>query len=119
MGSAILVLYFSFLVLSLSSVTHAQRRSGSRYGGEDERSSRPCQRLQRLRAHEPSESQMIRSEGGTFEFSSGEDNEELECAGVAFFRKTIESNAIAIPQYPSAPELVYVSRGSLILQYVS
>ena len=69
----------------------------------------------RLRAHELSESESIRSEGGTFEFSSGEDNEELECAGVAFFRKTIESNAIAIPQYPSAPELVYVARGSLIL----
>nr|AAA68981.1 legumin-like storage protein [Pseudotsuga menziesii] len=111
LGSALLVLYFSFLVISVSSVTDAQRRSGSRYGGEDERSSRPCRRLQRLRAHEPSESESIRSEGGTFEFSSGEDNEELECAGVAFIRKTIESNAIAIPQYPSAPELVYVARG--------
>eukprot|EP00253_Pinus_taeda_P031792 PITA_31792 len=113
-GSALLMLYFSFLLISLCSVT-AQRRRGFRYGREeeyrhDERSS-ACRRLQRLSAHEPSESESLRSEGGTFELSNPEDNEELECAGVAFFRKTIERGAMSLPQYPNAPLLLYVHRG--------
>nr|CAA44874.1 legumin-like storage protein [Picea glauca] len=102
-----------FLFLSLSTVSPVtaisqQRRGrGRRY---DEQSS-SCRRLRRLSAHEPSESETIRSDGGTFELSTGEDNEELECAGVAFFRKTIESNAILLPRYPSADLLLYVVRG--------
>nr|CAA77568.1 pine globulin-1 [Pinus strobus] len=66
---------------------------------------------QRLSTHEPSESESIRSEGGTFELSTEEDNEELECAGVAFFRKTIERDAMSLPQYAGADLLLYVVRG--------
>ena len=40
-----------------------------------------------------------------------EDNEELECATISFYRNTIGSNAISIPQYPDAPELVYLAQG--------
>ena len=58
-GQAILVLYFSFLVISVFSVIHAQRRSGSRYGEEDERSSWPCLRLKRLSAQEKGNLQSI------------------------------------------------------------
>ena len=115
MGSALLILYFSVLLISVSPVT-AQRRRGGRYGGDeeyrrDERSS-ACRRLQRLSAHEPSESESLRSEGGSFELSNPEDNEELECVGVAFFRKTIERGARSLPQYPNAPLLLYVHRGT-------
>eukprot|EP00253_Pinus_taeda_P008818 PITA_08818 len=106
-GSALLMLYFSFLLISLSPVT-AQRRRGGRY--DDERSS-ACRRLRRLSTHEPSESESLRSEGGTLELSTPEDNEELECTGLSFFRKTIESNSISMPQYPNSPLLLYVNRG--------
>jgi hypothetical protein len=113
-ASTLLTLYLSFLLISLSSVA-AQGRRGGRFGGEEERRhderSSSCERLRRLSAREPSESESMRSEGGTFELSTGEDNEELECAGVAFLRKTIESNAISLPQYPNAPLLLYVERG--------
>ena len=43
--------------------------------------------------------------------ATAKDNEELECATISFYRKTIGSNAISIPQYPDAPELVYLARG--------
>ena len=49
--------------------------------------------------------------GGTFELATTEDNEELECATISFYRKMIGSNAISIPQYPDAPELVYLALG--------
>lgn len=116
-GSTLLMLYFSFLLISVSPIT-AQQRRGFHYGREeeyryDERSS-ACRRLQWLSTHEQSESKSLRSEGGTFELSNPKDNEELECAGVAFFRKTIERGAMSLPQYPNAPLLLYVHRGTLI-----
>ena len=40
-----------------------------------------------------------------------EDNKELECATISFYRKMIGSNAISIPKYIDAPELVYLARG--------
>ena len=43
--------------------------------------------------------------------ATAEDNEELECATISFYRKMIGSNAISIPQYPGALELFYLAQG--------
>lgn len=113
--SPLLILLIAFaclnLLLSLSPVTaNTEQRRGRGRRHDDQRSS-SCRRLRQLSVHEPSESESVRSEGGTFELYTGEDNEELDCAGVAFLRKTIESNAMSIPFYSGSPHLFYVVQG--------
>ena len=49
-------------------------------------------------------------EGGTFKFPTADYNKELQCATVSLYRKTIQGNAIPIPQYHDASELVYLAQ---------
>nr|CAA64791.1 legumin [Metasequoia glyptostroboides] len=66
-------------------------------------------RTQHLSAQQPYET--IRSEGGTIELSTRQDNDELDCAGVEFIRETIERNSLSLQKYSNVPEIRYVVEG--------
>ncbi|XP_057816629.2 11S globulin seed storage protein Ana o 2.0101-like [Cryptomeria japonica] len=62
-----------------------------------------------LRAQQPYE--RIRSEAGTIELSTRQDNDELDCAGVEIIRETIERDGLSVPRFQNTPELVYIVEG--------
>lgn len=71
-----------------------------------------CQ-IDRITAREPN--RVLVSEAGVSEFWDSFGDDELECAGVEAVRHTINPKGLLLPYYPSAPELVYVVRGTLLL----
>nr|CAA64790.1 legumin [Cryptomeria japonica]prf//2209280A legumin:ISOTYPE=31 [Cryptomeria japonica] len=66
-------------------------------------------RTQHLSAQQPYET--IRSEGGTIELSTRQDNDELDCAGVEFIRETVERDCLALQRFSNVPEIRYVVEG--------
>ncbi|XP_071711249.1 11S globulin seed storage protein Ana o 2.0101-like [Rutidosis leptorrhynchoides] len=98
-----------FLVLfhgCLSQITAPcmQTQQPSRLSGRSD-----CQ-IDRIIAREPN--RRVESQAGVSEFFESFENDELECAGVEAVRHTIYPKGLLLPYYPSAPELVYVVRGS-------
>jgi uncharacterized protein YjlB len=67
-----------------------------------------CQ-IDQLEALEPS--QRIRSEAGLIERWDANE-EQLQCAGVAVSRYTIERNGLFLPSFNNAPQLVYILEGN-------
>ena len=68
-----------------------------------------CQ-LDRLDALKPNH--RIEAEAGVIESWDPNDN-QFQCVGVAVVRRTIEPNGLLLPQYASAPQLIYIERGIL------
>ncbi|XP_050267073.1 11S globulin seed storage protein Jug r 4-like isoform X2 [Quercus robur] len=66
-----------------------------------------CQ-LDRLDALEPNH--RIEAEAGVIE-SWDPNDQQFQCVGVAVVRRTIEPNGLLLPQYASAPQLIYIERG--------
>ncbi|KAA8543372.1 hypothetical protein F0562_021133 [Nyssa sinensis] len=66
-----------------------------------------CQ-IQRLNALEPTG--RSQAEAGVTEFWD-ENNEQLECAGVAVVRHTIQPRGLLLPSYTNAPVLAYIVQG--------
>ncbi|KAK4557300.1 hypothetical protein RGQ29_007171 [Quercus rubra] len=66
-----------------------------------------CQ-LDRLDALKPNH--RIEAEAGVIESWDPNDN-QFQCVGVAVVRRTIEPNGLLLPQYASAPQLIYIERG--------
>lgn len=83
-----------------------QTQQSSRLSGRSE-----CQ-IDRIIAREPN--RRVESEAGISEFWDSFENDELECAGVEAVRHTINPRGLLLPYYPSAPELVYVVRGTYL-----
>ncbi|KAG6724296.1 hypothetical protein I3842_03G253900 [Carya illinoinensis] len=52
----------------------------------------------------------IEAEAGVIE-SWDPNHQQLQCAGVAVVRRTIEPNGLLLPHYSNAPQLVYIARG--------
>ncbi|XP_068650876.1 cocosin 1-like [Aristolochia californica] len=65
-------------------------------------------RLENLRALEPTE--RFDAEAGLIEYFA-ENDEQLECAGVAVRRTTVASRGLLLPEYSNAPKLVYILQG--------
>ncbi|KAF9607887.1 hypothetical protein IFM89_003591 [Coptis chinensis] len=99
--SLLLCLGVCFLVLF-----HAQARqqpqSQSQSQGQNQ-----CQ-VQNLDALEPT--RRIQSEAGVTEHWD-ENNEQLECAGVAVTRHTIQPRGLLLPHFNNAPKLTYIIQG--------
>ncbi|KAM4085241.1 hypothetical protein ACJW30_10G012000 [Castanea mollissima] len=70
-----------------------------------------CQ-LDRLDALEPNN--RIKAEAGVIE-SWDPNDRQFQCVGVAVVRRTIEPNGLLLPQYDSAPQLIYIQSGYGIL----
>ena len=68
-----------------------------------------CQ-LDSLDALEPNN--RIEAEAGVIE-SWDPNDDQFQCVGVAVVRRTIEPNGLLLPQYASAPQLIYIERGIL------
>lgn len=68
-----------------------------------------CQ-LDQIQAREPNN--RIEAEAGLIE-SWNPNNDELQCAGVAVLRWTVEPNGLHLPSYSNAPQLIYIVKGSL------
>ena len=66
-----------------------------------------CQ-IQKLNALEPN--RRLEAEAGLTEIWD-QNNDELECAGVAAIRYTIQPRGLLLPSYTNAPQLFYVIRG--------
>ncbi|KAL5711979.1 hypothetical protein ACHQM5_014195 [Ranunculus cassubicifolius] len=84
-----------FLILSSAQATQQSQRQSQ------------C-RIQNIDALEPT--QMYQSEAGVTELWD-EDNNQLECAGVAVIRYTIQSRGLLLPHYHNAPKLTYIVQG--------
>lgn len=69
-------------------------------------------RIENIDAIEPTRT--VRSEAGVTELWDENDN-QLECAGVAIIRHTIQSRGLLLPHYHNAPKITYVVQGQLIL----
>ncbi|XP_077250734.1 cocosin 1-like [Tasmannia lanceolata] len=65
-------------------------------------------RIQSLSALEPN--RRVEAEAGVTE-SWDENNEQLDCAGVAATRYTIEPKGLLLPFFSNAPKLVYIEQG--------
>ncbi|XP_023897463.1 LOW QUALITY PROTEIN: 11S globulin seed storage protein Jug r 4 [Quercus suber] len=66
-----------------------------------------CQ-LDRLDALKPNH--RIEAEAGVIE-SWDPSDQQFQCVGVAVVRRTIEPNGLLLPQYASAPQLIYIQSG--------
>ncbi|KAF8370193.1 hypothetical protein HHK36_031770 [Tetracentron sinense] len=69
-------------------------------------------RIESLSALEPS--RRIESEAGVTEFWD-ENNEQLDCAGVAAIRYVIQPRGLLLPSFHNAPRLSYIVQGRLAL----
>ncbi|KAF9609293.1 hypothetical protein IFM89_022736 [Coptis chinensis] len=65
-------------------------------------------RIQNIDALEPT--RRIQSEAGVTEHWD-ENNEQLECAGVAVTRHTIQPRGLLLPHFNNAPKLSYILQG--------
>lgn len=101
----LLCLPFSWSIADV--VISGQQQQQEHYGRQLQQQ-QSC-RVRHLRAQQPSE--MIRSEAGTLELSTRQDNEQLDCAGVEFIRETIERDGLSLPRFYNTPGLFYVVEG--------
>ncbi|KAI8566440.1 hypothetical protein RHMOL_Rhmol02G0040600 [Rhododendron molle] len=67
-----------------------------------------CQ-IQRINALEPDH--RIEAEAGLTEIWDQNNNEELQCAGVAAVRHQIQPRGLLLPSYTNVPQIYYVSQG--------
>ncbi|CAL9134868.1 unnamed protein product [Musa textilis] len=113
--SASVVLSFSLCLLLLCHISRAQLGLDQLGAGE------PCARplglvsqcrIERLSALEPT--RRVPSEAGFTEYFD-QFNEQLQCAGVAVRRRTIQPRGLLLPSFSSAPRLVYIMQGSGII----
>ncbi|URE26692.1 glutelin [Musa troglodytarum] len=111
--SASVVLSFSLCLLLLCHISRAQLGLGQLGAGE------PCARplglvsqcrIERLSALEPT--RRVPSEAGFTEYFD-QFNEQLQCAGVAVRRRTIQPRGLLLPSFSSAPRLVYIMQAPL------
>ncbi|URE26691.1 glutelin [Musa troglodytarum] len=114
-ASASVVLSFSLCLLLLCHISRAQLGLGQLGAGE------PCARplglvsqcrIERLSALEPT--RRVPSEAGFTEYFD-QFNEQLQCAGVAVRRRTIQPRGLLLPSFSSAPRLVYIMQGRGII----
>ncbi|XP_010262323.1 PREDICTED: glutelin type-B 5-like [Nelumbo nucifera] len=110
--SALLPLFLSFLVLCHGCVAYRHQQQQHQWQGQHQqqhrfRGQRECQ-LQDFSALEPST--RIESEGGVTEYWE-ENNQQLNCAGVAVIRHVIEPKGLLLPSYTNAPKLTYFVQG--------
>ncbi|KAH9295775.1 hypothetical protein KI387_039363, partial [Taxus chinensis] len=110
MQGASLLLFLCLFLCSWSCTV--EMVNGQRQEQQQERQhqlqQRSC-RVHSLRAQQPSET--IRSEPCIFELSTRQENDELDCAGVDFIRKTIERDGLSLPRYANTPKLAYIIEG--------
>ncbi|KAL5719397.1 hypothetical protein ACHQM5_012179 [Ranunculus cassubicifolius] len=90
----------SFLTICLLIVFSAQATQPSQRQSQ-------CN-IQNINALEPN--QRLQSEAGITELWNEDDN-QLECAGVAMIRYTIQPRGLLLPHYHNAPKLTYVIQG--------
>ncbi|XWS76257.1 hypothetical protein CRYUN_Cryun01aG0159800 [Craigia yunnanensis] len=69
-------------------------------------------RLQQISRSQPS--QRIESEGGVVEFWN-QNEKQLQCAGVAALRTTVQPKSLSLPNFQPFPQLRYVLKGSGLL----
>ncbi|OWM81493.1 11S globulin seed storage protein 2-like [Punica granatum] len=99
-----------FLVLALSfQLLHVALCKGSATTGLT--SAQQC-RLDRIQACQPT--RRIESEGGVTELWD-EEEDQFQCAGVAPIRTVLRPNTISVPQFISAPHLIFIEQGEGIL----
>ncbi|KAF9612144.1 hypothetical protein IFM89_038327 [Coptis chinensis] len=98
-----LSLLFSLSVCFLI-LFHAQATQQS----QSQRQSQSECRVQNIDALEPT--RRFQSEAGVTEFWD-ENNEQLECAGVAVTRYTLQPRGLLLPNFHSAPKLTYIIQG--------
>ncbi|KAL4601892.1 hypothetical protein ACB092_10G014900 [Castanea dentata] len=101
----LILLYTSLCLLVLFNECLATKTSGQ------QQQFNQCQ-LDRLDALEPNN--RIKAEAGVIE-SWDPNDRQFQCVGVAVVRRTIEPNGLLLPQYDSAPQLIYIQSGYGIL----
>ncbi|XVF66479.1 hypothetical protein PTKIN_Ptkin10aG0038700 [Pterospermum kingtungense] len=108
--SSLLSLSFCFLVLfhgCFARIELVTNRVQSQSEQQQQSQQNQCQ-LQNLNALKPQH--QFKSEAGVTEFWD-QNEQQFQCAGVAFFRHRIQSNGLLLPSFNNAPQLVYVVEG--------
>ncbi|KAF9607888.1 hypothetical protein IFM89_003592 [Coptis chinensis] len=100
-----LLLCFSVCFLVLF---HAQARQQPQPQSQSQSQGQSQCQVQNLDALEPA--RRIQSEAGVTEHWD-ENNEQLECAGVAVTRHTIQPRGLLLPHFNNAPKLTYIIQG--------
>nr|CAA90643.1 legumin; 11S globulin [Welwitschia mirabilis] len=100
------------LLLALNCICSGGQGQRESFGGSQRRDA--CRRVldQGLSPRDPEQfPYRSRSEGGYFEYATPREFNDLDCAGVAIIRETIEPNALSLPRYTNTPHLAYVTHG--------
>ncbi|XP_068667406.1 11S globulin seed storage protein 2-like [Aristolochia californica] len=105
--SLILLLAVAFSLLVLSAHAIGEKGQSDRRLSDPEK----C-RIERLSASRPS--RRIQSEGGVTELWDMNEN-QLQCAGVAVMKNTIQPHSLSLPNYSPSPRLVYIEQGRGLL----
>lgn len=99
-----LLLPLSLCLLFLFNASLAHRTQQSQQQNQ-------CQ-LDQIQAREPDNRR--EAEAGLIE-SWNPNNDDLQCAGVAVLRWTVESNGLHLPSYSNAPQLIYIVKGLIFI----
>ncbi|PON41532.1 11-S seed storage protein [Parasponia andersonii] len=117
MASSSSLLCLSLLSLLLSNFCLAQIeqvplgiQSGQRQRQKQQRWQTQCQ-FERLNARQPN--RRVESEAGVSEYwdIQGQEDDELQCAGVEVARHTIQQRGLLLPSFLNAPIIFYVLQG--------
>ncbi|KAG6467209.1 hypothetical protein ZIOFF_074980 [Zingiber officinale] len=108
-STALLLLSLALCFLpSLAQFSFGQQGSGQPLLSQRRLGYRSQCQLERLAALEPT--RRVPSEAGFTEYFD-QFHEQLQCAGVVAYRRTIQPRGLVLPYYSNAPKLVYIIQG--------